>query len=211
MGQYNKQYPTHWITTLKRAWFFGDRNVTLGKETRRMLRCACLQRMRFVLLVRRNFYSHPTWRSRPSQMREATAQKKKKIHRVHLLLLLPNIRNSCLNFPLLCFSMGLRRGGNWSLRACGDSCLLHSFSCERQQSHLSSKGLVCFVQSKTLWGKEWEGPLWYFVVAIKLSLIAADIVSILGTRTERQPPTAAHGYLTLDKLQHKKNTVQVQL
>lgn len=51
------------------------------------------------------------------------------------LLLLPNIRNSCLNFPLSRVSIVLRWGGNWPLRACGDSCLLRSLSCERQQSY----------------------------------------------------------------------------
>lgn len=87
-------------------------------------------------------------------------------------------KNSCLNFPLSCLSIVLRRGGNWPLRACGDSCLLHSFSCERQQSYLFYKGLVELCAVQLLWGKEWEGPLWYFVVAIKLSLIAADTLSI---------------------------------
>lgn len=95
-----------------------------------------------------------------------------------LWLLLPNIRNSRLNLPLSCVSIVLRRGGNWPLRACGDSCLLHSFSCERQQSYLFYKSLVELCAVQLLWGKEWEGPLWYFVVAIKLSLIAADTASI---------------------------------
>lgn len=42
----------------------------------------------------------------------------------------------------------------------------------------SIKACLSFVQCSSLWGEEWEGPLWYFVVAIKLSLIAADTVSI---------------------------------
>lgn len=42
----------------------------------------------------------------------------------------------------------------------------------------SIKGLVELCAVQLLWGKEWEGPLWYFVVAIKLSLIAADTISI---------------------------------
>lgn len=86
-----------------------------------------------------------------------------------LLLLLPNTRNSCLNFPLSCVSIVLRQGGNWPLRACGDCCFLHSFSCERQQSSLYYKGLFELCTAQLLRGKEWEGPRWYFVVAIKLS------------------------------------------
>lgn len=77
-------------------------------------------------------------------------------------------KKSCWNSPLLYVSIVLRRGGNWPLRACGDPCFLHSFSCERQQSHLFYEGLLELCAVQLLWGIEWEWPLWYFVVAIKL-------------------------------------------
>lgn len=86
-----------------------------------------------------------------------------------VLVSLPNVRNCRFNFPLSCVSIVFRREGNWPLRACGDSCLLHSFSCERQQSYLFYKGLLELCAVQLLWGKEWDRPRWYFVVAIKLS------------------------------------------
>lgn len=93
-----------------------------------------------------------------------------------LLLLLPNIRNSCLNFPLSCVSIVLRQGGNWSLRARGDSCLFSSFffssfSSERQQSYpFIKRACSRFMQPGSTEVKNGKQLLLYFVAAIKLSL-----------------------------------------
>lgn len=96
--------------------------------------------MQFVLLVGKNFWYYQTQKTKLcTNVRNPTAQ----TTQCRLLLsLLPNIRNSCLNLPLWCVVVSIvwRRGGNWPLRACGDSCHLHSFSCERQQSYRFSKG-----------------------------------------------------------------------
>lgn len=100
-----------------------------------------------------------------------------------LLLLLPNIRNSCLNFPLSCVSIVLRQGGNWSLRARGDSCLFFfsSFTSERQQSYpFIKRACSRFMQPGSTEVKNGKQLLLYFVAAIKLSLSlisAADMLS----------------------------------
>lgn len=98
-----------------------------------------------------------------------------------LLLLLPNIRNSCLNFPLSCVSIVLRQGGNWSLRARGDSCLFFKLLQQWKTTELSlyKKGLLTLYAAWLYWGKEWEAALAILCCCNKtLSLIsAADMLS----------------------------------
>lgn len=111
-----------------------------------------------------------------------------------LLLLLPNIRNSCLNFPLSCVSIVLRQGGNWSLRARGDSCLFFfsSFTSERQQSYpFIKRACSRFMQPGSTEVKNGKQLLLYFVAAIKLSL--SHICSRYAI-SKIKSPTAAGGY-----------------
>lgn len=125
--------------------------------------------MRLIILAEMIFYYYPNLKNKlwtRERGRRTTAQTEP--FWVHLFSL-PNTQNSCLNFPLSCPSIVLWRGGNWPFRVCGDPCLLHSFSCERQQSYLFYKGLVELCAAQLLWGKQWGGPPSYFVVAIKLS------------------------------------------
>lgn len=155
--------------------------------------------MGLIILVKMNFYSHLNLKNKLWKRERGRRTRAQTEPFWVLLLLLPNTQNSCLNFPLSCVSIVLWRGGNWPLRVCGDSCLLHSFSCERQQSYLFYKGLVerCAVQ--LLWGKQWEGPLWYFVVAIKLSYCSRYRINKLNS------PMTGGAYSTQEN-KHTKHT-----